>query len=189
MIWPDDISFEGFDKQCQEWYRDKGFELCDPPINAQFALDLIFKTLVDDKEKYPYLTTMSESTEQTNSIMLDIILSKYSRRYRRFKKKIWKKLEKRRKNQNTFVYCPRCHNEMVYNGRVVEEHDGIVKYCCSRCGEISFWDFGNYPVPYLRTCSDCGHLEFNNSGEAYCIMNCSPVTQELFDYKKGETNG
>lgn len=79
MIWGDDISFEGFQRIVDEWYRDKDFELCDPPINAQYALDLIFKTLIDDKENYPYLTTMPESTEQTNSIMLDLILRKYSR--------------------------------------------------------------------------------------------------------------
>lgn len=40
----------------------------------------------DDKVDYSYLTTMSESTEQTNSIMLDLILRKYSRKYRRFKR-------------------------------------------------------------------------------------------------------
>lgn len=87
MIWEDDISFDGFQKRIDEWYKDKEFELCNPPIDAQFALDLIFKTLVDDKEKYCYLTTMPESTEQTNSIMLDLILRKYSRKYRKYLKK------------------------------------------------------------------------------------------------------
>lgn len=87
MIWNDDISFEGFTKRINDWYKDKEFELCDPPIDAQFALDLLFKTLVDDKENYPYLTTMPESTEQTNSIMLDLILRKYSKEYRRYLKK------------------------------------------------------------------------------------------------------
>ena len=86
MIWDADISFEGFQKRIESWYEGKAFELCDPPINAQFALDLIFKTLIDDKEKYPYLTTMPESTEQTNSIMLDLILTKYSREYWKFKR-------------------------------------------------------------------------------------------------------
>lgn len=81
-----DVSFEGFHKRINAWYADKDFELCDPPIDAQFALDLIFKTLVDDKDHYSYLTTMPESTEQTNSIMLDLILTKYSRKYRKFKK-------------------------------------------------------------------------------------------------------
>ena len=87
MIWDADISFEGFQKRIESWYEGTAFELCDPPINAQFALDLIFKTLIDDKEKYPYLTTMPESTEQTNSIMLDLILTKYSREYRKFKRR------------------------------------------------------------------------------------------------------
>ena len=30
MIWGDDISFEGFQRIVDEWYRDKDFELCDP---------------------------------------------------------------------------------------------------------------------------------------------------------------
>ena len=88
------ISFDGFQKKIDEWYKDKDFELCDPPISAQFALDLIFKTLVDDREDYPYLTTMPENTEQTNSIMLDLILRKYSRKYRKYLQK-----QKRRKNK------------------------------------------------------------------------------------------
>lgn len=88
MLWDDNISFEGFQEKIDEWYKDKEFELSDPPISAQFALDLIFKTLVDDKEHYPYLTTMPESIEQTNSIILDLILRKYSREYRKFKKSI-----------------------------------------------------------------------------------------------------
>ena len=101
MIWPDEISFDGFTKKINEWYKDKDFELCDPPIGAQFALDLIFKTLIDDKENYPYLTTMPESTEQTNSIMLDLILRKYSRKYRKYRKKLEK--ERKRKENKKWV--------------------------------------------------------------------------------------
>ena len=93
MIWNKDVSFEGFSNKIDNWYEGKSFELCDPPIDAQFALDLIFKTLVDDKEKYPYLTTIPESREQTNCIMLDLMLKKYSHKYRKYIRKI----EKRRK--------------------------------------------------------------------------------------------
>ena len=91
MIWPDDISFEEFSKKIDDWYDGKDFEIYDPPIKAQYALDLIFKTLIDDKENYPYLTTNPESTEQTNSIMLHLILKKYSRKYRKYLRKIKKK--------------------------------------------------------------------------------------------------
>ena len=90
MVWDKDISFEGFSKKINDWYANKEFELCDPPIDAQFALNLIFKTLVDDKENYPYLTTMPESTEQINRIKLDVILRKYSWKYRRYLRKIKK---------------------------------------------------------------------------------------------------
>ena len=91
MLWPDYISFEGFSKKIDDWYDGKDFEIFDPPIKAQYALDLIFKTLIDDKENYPYLTTNPESTEQTNSIMLHLILKKYSRKYRKYLRKIKKK--------------------------------------------------------------------------------------------------
>ena len=96
MIWNDDISFDGFQKKIDDWYKNNDVILGDPSIDAQFALDLIFKTLIDDKEHYSYLTTMPENTEQTNSIMLDLILRKYSRKYRKHLKKM-KKLRKESK--------------------------------------------------------------------------------------------
>lgn len=89
MIWNDDISFEGYTRKVDEWYSHEENFLGDPPIEAQFALDLIFKTLVDDKEHFEFLTTLPESTEQTNCIMLELILQKYSRKYRKYLKKFW----------------------------------------------------------------------------------------------------
>lgn len=86
MLWPEHISFNGYWKQVEEWNREPDHFLGDPPIDAQFALDLIFKTLIDDKAKYPYLTTLPESAEQINCIMLELILKKYSRRFRRYMK-------------------------------------------------------------------------------------------------------
>ena len=96
MIWPEDVSFEGYRKKKNDWYNDHEHFLGVPPIDAQYALDLIFKTLVDDKEDYQYLTTMPESKEQTNSIMLDLILANYSKKYRKFlEKKYYEFLEKK----------------------------------------------------------------------------------------------
>lgn len=83
MIWPEDVSLEGFSQKVSDWFSNPNHFLGDPPIDAQYALDLIFKILVDDKEHYPYLTTIPESAEQVNSIMLDIILKKYSKEYRK----------------------------------------------------------------------------------------------------------
>ena len=92
MIWDEDISFKGYAKKKAEWFNNPDHFLGDPPVSAQYALDLIFKTLVDDKENYPYLTTIPETTDQTNSTMLEIILIKYSRKYRKYLKKLRKEL-------------------------------------------------------------------------------------------------
>lgn len=90
MIWDKDVSFEGYDKKKAEWFDDPEHFLGDPPISAQYALDLIFKTLADDKESYRYLTAMPQTEEQTNSIMLEVILRKYSRKYRKYLKNLKK---------------------------------------------------------------------------------------------------
>ena len=86
MIWAKDVSIEGYLSNLEEWYKDPNHFLGDPPIPAQYALNLIFKVLIDDKEQYPYLTIIPENTEQVNSIMLDLILHKYSRKYRKYLK-------------------------------------------------------------------------------------------------------
>lgn len=83
MIWPKEISFDGLDEKVSEWYKEHDF-IGNPPIDAQFALDLIFKTLIDDKKHFECLTTMPESTEQINSIKLDLILWEYSPEYRKW---------------------------------------------------------------------------------------------------------
>lgn len=86
MIWPKGISFDGLDEKVSEWCKTHRF-IGNPPIDAQFALDLIFKTLIDDKKHFEYLTTMPESTEQINSIKLDLILWEYSPEYRKWIKR------------------------------------------------------------------------------------------------------
>lgn len=83
MIWSKEISFDEFGEKASEWRKEHGF-IGDPPIDGQFALDLIFKTLIDDKKNFEYLTTVPESTEQVNSIKLDLILWEYSPKYRKW---------------------------------------------------------------------------------------------------------
>lgn len=87
MIWPNNVSFEGYSKKKDEFFKNTGYFIGDPPIKAQYALNLLFKTLIDDKENFEFLTTVPESTEQTNYIMLELLLRKYSRKYRKYLKK------------------------------------------------------------------------------------------------------
>lgn len=100
-------------------------------------------------------------------------------------KKIFEKIKEKRekRKQHTFIYCPRCRNEMIWNGHFINDNDEIIKYKCSKCGEISFWDFAHFPVPYLRTCGDCQYIQYNNDGSGYCNENCSPDIQNKFKYK------
>ena len=98
MTWSKDVSFDGFQKKVDDWYAQKmkdfqdgktvsPTELCNPPIDAQYALNLIFKTLVDDDLNLPYLTEMPESAEQVNYTMLFMILDRCSRKFRKYVKR------------------------------------------------------------------------------------------------------
>lgn len=92
-----------------------------------------------------------------------------------------------KKKQYTFVYCSKCNNELIKNGQFIEDNDGIVKYRCSKCGTISFWDFAHFPVPMLRTCGYCEHLIDEGLSTPYCekenVGECSPDTQVWFECK------
>ena len=95
-----------------------------------------------------------------------------------------------RRRQTGFVYCPKCRNELVSSDSFVEDIDGIVKYECDRCGNVSFWDFAYYPVPYLRTCAkDCEHFYEDQFGPAYWCehrLKCDPDTMVKFEQRKEE---
>lgn len=89
-----------------------------------------------------------------------------------------------KQKQRTYCYCPRCFKDLVNSNSYVSQYDGIVKYRCDKCGNVSFWDFITAPVPILRTCGDCCFLIEDNSGNAYCQkLYCTPQTQRLFTYK------
>lgn len=83
----------------------------------------------------------------------------------------------------TFIYCPKCNNELISSDSFVEDNDAIIKYQCKECGNISFWDFAHYPVPVLRSCSDCYYFEADKFGRGYCDQDCDPNTQVKFVYK------
>lgn len=89
----------------------------------------------------------------------------------------------KKRNQKTFIYCPKCNTEMISSGNALEDKKGIIKYKCSKCGNISFWDFAHFPVPYLRTCADCKYAKFYNNGQIRCNKNCAPSNQDKFEIK------
>lgn len=97
-------------------------------------------------------------------------------------KKLIKKFKNRK--QRIFCYCPRCRNELVSSDSFVEDRDGIVKYKCSQCGNVTFWDFIHFPVPYLRACADCRHMSIDCMGFECCSKDCYPDTQILFEPKR-----
>lgn len=94
-------------------------------------------------------------------------------------------IKRPRYKQTCFVYCPQCRNELVSSNSFVEDKDGIVKYKCDKCGNISFFDFIHFPVPYLRTCAgDCKHFYMDKTGQDYgCLLkgSCDPDTMVEFD--------
>lgn len=53
-----------------------------------------------------------------------------------------------KKSQKTFVYCPKCNNELISSQSFVSDGE-FVTYKCKGCGLISHWDFDTYPVPVL----------------------------------------
>ncbi len=86
--------------------------------------------------------------------------------------------------QTCFVYCPKCKNELVSSNSFIEDKDGIVKYECDKCGNISFLDFIHYPIPYLRTCANnCVNCKIDDFGQPYCNEDCSPDTMVKFQQR------
>ena len=53
-----------------------------------------------------------------------------------------------KKSQKTFVYCPKCNNELISSQSFVSDGE-FVTYKCKGCGEVSNWDFDTFPIPVL----------------------------------------
>ena len=97
----------------------------------------------------------------------------------------------RKPKQTCFVYCPKCRNELTSSNSFVEDVDGIVKYKCDKCANISFWDFAHYPVPILRTCANsCRYFYEDKFGHPNCDYGyiCSPDTMVMFEPHREEGN-
>ncbi len=62
------------------------------------------------------------------------------------KEKYEKTLYKKTK-QSTFIYCPKCDNELISSNSFVKDTD-YVYYKCSNCRYESKWDF-DFPCPIL----------------------------------------
>lgn len=52
-----------------------------------------------------------------------------------------------KRKQLTFIYCPKCNNELIKNGTFIKDID-LVYYECSQCGKKSKWLF-DAPTPIL----------------------------------------
>jgi len=57
------------------------------------------------------------------------------------------KYKKEKQKQRTYVYCPKCDNELIKNGNLIKDTD-FVYFKCSKCGYESKWDFDT-PCPIL----------------------------------------
>ena len=59
MLWPDDMSFEGFSKKIDDWYDGKDFEIFDPPNNLEFNSDYVL-CMLNDKYLNSQIYAISE---------------------------------------------------------------------------------------------------------------------------------
>ena len=73
------------EKQFTYWleHEAKDCGLCDPPLDAQKALQFLTDYLLGEN----WYVATSESTEQVNSVIVWEILNKYSKEFRKEKKK------------------------------------------------------------------------------------------------------
>lgn len=60
--------------------------ICDPPLDAQQAINFLCDYLLGED----WYVVMPESTEQVNSVIVEQILYKYSKKYRKEVRKYWR---------------------------------------------------------------------------------------------------
>jgi len=81
LLWNKNVSIEEFVQKQVDWRNSD--EVCTLPIDANYALDVLFKTLVPDNVRdLPVFSVLAKSREQANTVMLDLILYAVSPEYR-----------------------------------------------------------------------------------------------------------
>lgn len=56
--------------------------------------------------------------------------------------------KKKKNNQTTFCYCPKCRNELISSNSFDKEDGYYTYFKCKKCNYYSMWDF-NCPAPIL----------------------------------------
>lgn len=58
--------------------------------------------------------------------------------------------DKLNEEQRCYIYCPRCHTELIStNSYVGQTSKGLEQFRCNVCRTNSFWDF-DLPIPVLK---------------------------------------
>ena len=83
------------DKTFTYWlnHQPENYGLCDPPIDPQLAIQFLIKYLLGENWYAP----ISESINQINCVAVHEILYKYSKKYRKERKRFIKKYKKIKK--------------------------------------------------------------------------------------------
>ena len=88
----------GKDFKWSEWL-DRNVDpndICDPSIDPQMALDIICEYLLpeySERDGCGWISTISESKEQANSVIVNSLLNRYSKSYKRELKERRKKIK------------------------------------------------------------------------------------------------
>lgn len=87
-----------------EWVKTHvdDYGLCDPALDAQTAINILYEYLLpeySERDGCGYITSMPESQDQINSIIVNELLLRYSKSYKKERQEL-EKMESRRTRTN-----------------------------------------------------------------------------------------
>lgn len=90
-----------------EWLEKHGGDcgMCDPPLDPQTAIQILYEYLLpecSERSGCGYIVTISESMEQINSVIVDHILNRYSKEYKKELKEYKAKREKKEREEEKY---------------------------------------------------------------------------------------